>query len=185
MSESPRRFRDRKTVLRFGAIDSPLGRLHVAVSPQGVFRVSFRSRTEAGFLRNLRQIRPEPVETGGRQVSIVLEQLLRYFEGRNPDFDFRVDLSEMTEFQIRVLKSTRLIPPGRLETYRSIAARIRQPRAYRAVGNALGKNPVPIVIPCHRVVASGGLLGGFTGGVHHKKTLLHHEGHDLRNGLSS
>jgi methylated-DNA-[protein]-cysteine S-methyltransferase len=87
-----------------------------------------------------------------------------------------VDLRWGSDFQRRVLRATRKIPFGGSARYADIARRIEQPHAQRAVGNALGRNPIPIVIPCHRVIASGGRIGGYTGGLDIKRTLMKIEG---------
>ncbi|HEY4704215.1 MAG TPA: methylated-DNA--[protein]-cysteine S-methyltransferase [Thermoplasmata archaeon] len=114
--------------------------------------------------------RPQAVSTP------VARDLARYFSGESVDFGrYDVDLSGYTEFERKVYAATRRIPPGEVRTYGDIARAIGKPGASRAVGNALGKNPACIVIPCHRVVASDG-LGGFTGGLAWKRRLLHLEG---------
>lgn len=106
-----------------------------------------------------------------------LELLLRYFQGEAVDFsEVPVDLSATTPFRRRVLEASRSIPFGSVVTYGYLAALIGEPAASRAVGGALGSNPVPVVVPCHRVVGSGGQLTGFTGGLHRKETLLALEG---------
>ncbi len=105
----------------------------------------------------------------------MLQQQIRdYFAGRSVAFDVPVRLDHLTSFQKEVLKACRRIPPGRTLTYGQLAERLGHPRAARAVGNALARNPVPLVIPCHRVVASGGQWGGFSAeaGVPLKKRLL-------------
>ena len=106
----------------------------------------------------------------------IARDLARYFAGAAVDFSpYDVDLSGSTEFERKVYAATRRIPPGEVRTYGDIARAIGRPGASRAVGNALGKNPACIVIPCHRVVASNG-LGGFTGGLAWKRKLLRLEG---------
>lgn len=104
------------------------------------------------------------------------QQLTEYFDGARTTFDVPVDLSPLTEFQRDVLRECAAIPFGVVSTYGDIARAIDHPKANRAVGNALGANPVPIVIPCHRVLRTGGNLGGYTGGLHVKVSLLEHEG---------
>lgn len=111
-----------------------------------------------------------------------LEQMHRYFEGRLRKFDLPVDLRFASEFTRQVLAETSKIGYGQLATYQDIANRIRKPRATRAVGNALGRNPIPIVVPCHRVVASGGGFGGYTGGLDIKRKLLRIEGIETTGG---
>ncbi len=98
-------------------------------------------------------------------------QLLEYFAGDRKDFDLPIRLSG-TEFQLRVLEELQKIPYGETRSYADIAVRIGKPRAVRAVGTANGRNPIPIVVPCHRVIGSNGNLAGFGGGLDTKKALL-------------
>jgi O-6-methylguanine DNA methyltransferase len=98
--------------------------------------------------------------------------LQRYFAGERVSFDLPVDMRYYTAFQQAVWKAAAEIPPGETRSYGWIAKRIRNPRAVRAVGQALGANPVPIIIPCHRVISSAGTLGGYSGGIGIKKRLL-------------
>lgn len=95
-----------------------------------------------------------------------------YFAGYKVDFPDCLDLSKATAFQREVWRATRLIPYGETRSYTWVAEQIRRPKAVRAVGQALGKNPLPVIIPCHRVLASNGELGGFSGGLEMKKYLL-------------
>ena len=108
----------------------------------------------------------------------VAEQLQAYFDGTCFSFDLPLDLERLTPFQLSVLQTARSIQPGTKWTYGQMAQAIGKPKASRAVGQALGRNPVPIVIPCHRVVASDGSLGGYSGGggVESKRLLLVLEG---------
>jgi methylated-DNA-[protein]-cysteine S-methyltransferase len=102
-------------------------------------------------------------------------RLQSYFEGKRPPFLDKLDLSNTTEFQAAVWNATRSVPYGETRSYAWIAAHIGRPRAWRAVGNALSRNPFPIIVPCHRVIASDGQLGGFGGGPEIKKVLLNLE----------
>jgi len=122
-----------------------------------------------------RRLGAEVVRSPARTADIV-HQLRAYFAGERRTFDVRVDLSRLTPFHQRVLLAAASVPAGQVVSYGEIARRIGQPRGSRAVGQALGRNPIPIVIPCHRVVASGGKLGGYTGGLAIKKKLLRIEG---------
>ncbi|MEW6248282.1 MAG: methylated-DNA--[protein]-cysteine S-methyltransferase [Nitrospirota bacterium] len=103
-------------------------------------------------------------------------QITAYLAGQRRDIDVPVDLSGGSAFQRRVWRAIRRIPYGRVRSYKWVASRVGGARYARAVGLALGANPVPLVIPCHRVVTSGGSLGGFTGGQHLKRRLLALEG---------
>jgi methylated-DNA-[protein]-cysteine S-methyltransferase len=102
----------------------------------------------------------------------LINRLQEYFTGQRVDFSDKLDLSQGTAFQRSVWKATRQIPRGQTRSYSQIARQIGKPGAARAVGQALGKNPLPVFIPCHRVVKSDGSLGGFTGGLAMKRRLL-------------
>lgn len=155
-------------------IDGPFGKVFLAKTDRGLCRVSFR-RGEEELVDDLEQRELLPEKSTG-QLEPERRQFEEYFEGKRKHFDLPVDLRWGTPFQRKVLKAANEIPFGRCECYTDIAQRIGHPKAQRAVGNALGKNPVAIVIPCHRVVASGGRLGGYTGGLDIKKTLMDIEG---------
>jgi methylated-DNA-[protein]-cysteine S-methyltransferase len=99
-------------------------------------------------------------------------RLRAYFNGRDVDFPDELDLEGATFFQRKVWQAARLIPRGETRSYAWLAGRIGQPRAARAVGQALGRNPLPVIVPCHRVLASDGGLGGFSGGLDMKRLLL-------------
>ncbi len=102
----------------------------------------------------------------------LMERLKAYFSGHRITFPDKLDLSRGTHFQREVWEKTRLIPFGETRSYSWVAEQIGKPRAARAVGQALGRNPLPIIIPCHRVVASDGKLGGYSGGIEMKRYLL-------------
>ncbi len=105
----------------------------------------------------------------------LMERLKVYFSGHRTTFPDKLDLSPATHFQREVWEITRRIPYGGTRSYAWVAEQIKKPRAARAVGQALGKNPLPVIVPCHRVVASDGKLGGFGGGVEMKMRLLSRE----------
>jgi len=100
---------------------------------------------------------------------------MAYFTGQRVDFPDRLDLSGATPFQRGVWQAARLIPYGETRSYAWVAGQIGKPKAARAVGQALGRNPLPLIVPCHRVLAADGGIGGFSGGVEMKKYLLAHE----------
>ncbi len=130
--------------------------------------------TEGGRLKALHLTRRWPAT--GTPRDAIGREVQRYFRGEADSLRaIPVDLDGSTEFERRVYDATRAIPFGKVATYGQIAKAIGAPNAQRAVGQALGKNPIAIVIPCHRVVASDG-LGGFTGGLTWKRKLLRHEG---------
>jgi methylated-DNA-[protein]-cysteine S-methyltransferase len=111
-----------------------------------------------------------------RPTERIRRELDEYFDGRRRRFTTPIDLSLVRGFNRRVLEETARIPFGSVSTYREVAAQAGSPRGSRAAGNALGRNPIPIVVPCHRVVHADGGLGGYTGGVERKVALLRLEG---------
>jgi len=158
----------------YAAADSPLGELLLAATPRGVVRVAYIDENvgREEVLEDLaRRVSPRVLEAPAR-LDDARRQLEDYFGGRRAGFDLPVDLSLVAPFTDRVLARTAAIPPGQVLTYGQVASEIGHARAARAVGNALGSNPIPIVVPCHRVVRSGGGLGGYTGGIHRKEHLL-------------
>ena len=168
--------------IRYTSLDTPIGPVWMAGSRAGILSISLRSRSERAFLSALReQAGPRPIEPRRGPGSLdsldsLERQLRRYFRGEPDQFSVMVDLTWLTPFQRRVLAATICVPFGHVVPYGSIARAIGAPGASRAVGNALGRNPVPILVPCHRVVASNGTLGGFTGGTGLKRRLLAIEG---------
>ncbi len=161
----------------YASVDSPLGPLTVASTPRGLVRVAYASyRPEEDVIEDLaRRISPRVLEAPAR-LDPVRRELDEYFEGRRTDFDLPIDWSLTKGFTRRVLAATARIPFGELGTYASVAGAAGSPRAVRAAGNALGANPMPLVVPCHRVVRTGGALGGYTGGIERKEFLLRLEG---------
>jgi methylated-DNA-[protein]-cysteine S-methyltransferase len=164
-----------RPVVYWCALSTPIGRVLVAASDAGLVRVSF-GRTATAFAAELREtLGVTPVRSTTHTADVV-HQLRAYFAGERRNFDVQVDLSRLSSFHRRVLLAASRIPAGQVVSYGDLARRIGQPRGYRAVGQALGHNPVPIVIPCHRIVAAGGRLGGYGGGIAIKKKLLRLEG---------
>lgn len=139
-----------------------LGRIAVSISERGVCAVNLRSRERARAGR----------DADSRLMSECFHALARYARGKCSVFRLRLDLSTLPPFTRAVLAETRRIPFGKTVSYGELARRIGRPRAARAVGQSLGRNPVPILIPCHRVIAGDGTLGGFTGGLRIKRKLL-------------
>jgi len=161
-----------------GTVDSPLGPLRVAVSDIGVAEISYTvSESEEAFRKRLlaRGFDLLPAETAG-DIAPVTKQLKEYFGGQRNRFDLPIDFGGITPFARSVLAATVDVPFGQLATYGDIAARIGSPGASRAVGNALGRNPIPVIVPCHRIVRSDSSIGGYTGGIHLKERLLAIEG---------
>jgi methylated-DNA-[protein]-cysteine S-methyltransferase len=156
---------------------SPVGELLVAVTPRGVIRIAYNAEEYAdNVLEELaRRVSPRVVEAPAA-LDDVRRELGEYFDGRRTGFDIPVDWRLHDGFGRKVLRATARIPFGKVLTYGEVAAKAGSPRGSRAAGNALGSNRIPIVVPCHRVVRSGGKIGGYTGGVERKEYLLGLEG---------
>jgi len=156
-----------------------LGTIFVASTQKGVCRIDFHT-TEKEFLRQLKKQIPGKIVKDDSPNRRVLTQLRKYLEGTLKQFDCPLDM-EGTAFQKRVWSALKRIPYGKTRSYADVARTIGHPKAFRAVGNANGSNPVPIIVPCHRVIESNGGLGGYGSGIGLKKRLLEFErSHALR-----
>ena len=171
--------------VRWSGLDTPFGAMYLAATGRGLARVSWDQPGEDAFVDELERRWPDrPVVRDPAALAEARAQMEAYFSGERDRFDVAVDLSDLPPFQRDVLEAVRRVPFGDVVPYAELARRIRRPRAHRAVGNALGRNPVAIVVPCHRVVRSDGTLGGYGGGVAYKERLLRLEGRSdlLRTG---
>jgi len=158
-------------------------RIHIAASNRGLLRLSL-NRNDEEFLAELARIVPSAAWWRDEQHPLLLEaagQLQAYFRGELRQFDLRLEVRG-TAFQRKVWRALRRIPYGETRSYKEIARQIGSPTATRAVGGANGKNPIAIVIPCHRVIAADGSLGGFGSGLAVKKLLLELEAKVRRSG---
>jgi methylated-DNA-[protein]-cysteine S-methyltransferase len=156
-------------------VDSPLGSLLVATTDAGVCRISYDPEPDREIERLARALgtrilrSPKPVDETRRQLD-------EYFAGRRHEFELQLDLRLSADFSKRVLEELAKVPYGEVTTYGALAARAERPRAARAVGTVMNRNPIPIVLPCHRVVGSSGKLVGYAGGLERKEALLKLEG---------
>jgi methylated-DNA-[protein]-cysteine S-methyltransferase len=173
-----------RTAAAAGAVDvayalepSPVGDLFLAATHRGLVEVGFHPESVDDYLDRLaRRVSPRILEAPER-LDDVRRQLDEYFRARRQEFDVPVDWAlARTGFGRRVLRATAKIPYGWVLTYREVATRAGNPAAGRAAGSALGANPVAIVVPCHRVLRTGGALGGYGGGLERKRYLLELEG---------
>ncbi len=156
----------------YAQVDSPLGPLTVAATRRGLVRVAYPERPLDDVLAGIaEEVSPRVLEAPERLESIRRE-LDEYFEGRLRRFSEPIDWALSRGFFRRVLEATARIGYGEVRTYGEVAASAGSPRAVRAAGNGLGSNPMPVVVPCHRVVRTGGGLGGYTGGIERKEFLL-------------
>jgi O-6-methylguanine DNA methyltransferase len=158
----------------YSSFDSPfLKKVFVGSTERGVCMVDFL-KSEKVFLKRLREHFPGKIIKDDRKNREVLSQLIRYFKGKLKRFDCKLDLKG-TPFEKKVWSALAKIPYGQTRSYKEIARAIGHPKAHRAVGNANGENSIPLILPCHRVIASNGGLGGFGHGVKVKKRLLDFE----------
>ncbi|MGD9998269.1 MAG: methylated-DNA--[protein]-cysteine S-methyltransferase [Ilumatobacteraceae bacterium] len=153
-------------------VDTPVGSLLLAATEAGLARVAYASEGHDRVLADLaRRISPRILRHPAR-LDTVAQQIDEYFAGRRRAFDLRIDWRLSTGFRLDVLQHLRDIGYGSTATYASVAALTGRPRAVRAVGTACATNPLPLVIPCHRVVRSDGSMGGYLGGIDAKSALL-------------
>jgi methylated-DNA-[protein]-cysteine S-methyltransferase len=161
----------------YARLDSPVGTLVLASTPQGLARLAYVDEGQEDAVMNDIAARLSPrMLSAPRRLDEPRRELDEYFAGRRRTFDVPLDLRLLSDFTRRVLHATSEIPYGEVATYKEVAAAAGSPHGSRAAGNALGSNPLPIVLPCHRVLHSGGGLGGYTGGLARKRVLLAIEG---------
>ena len=164
--------------IAYDFVDSPVGTLFVATTARGLARIAYDADPEREVDRlardfGLRILRaPAPIDRARRELD-------EYFEGRRRRFELPLDLTLVADFNRRVLRELARVPYGEVVTYGELAARAARPRAARAVGTVMNRNPLPIVLPCHRVVGANGKLVGYAGGLERKEALLRLEGASL------
>ncbi|MFC1949789.1 methylated-DNA--[protein]-cysteine S-methyltransferase [Chloroflexota bacterium] len=157
--------------LGYITFETGIGWVGVLASPKGLLGTTLPQDSE----REARQLlgsRINEATDSPDAFTDLIERFKAYFNGMKVNFPDELDLSDATPFQRKVWPATRLIPYGETRSYLQVARQIGKPGAAQAVGQAMGKNPLPIIVPCHRVVASGGGLGGFGGGLKMKRYLL-------------
>ena len=182
VGEALRRLADRATTeglvdVAYARADSPFGDLLLASTPRGLARVAFLSVAEEDEVADELAARISPrILRAPERLDDARRQLDEFFEGHRRRFELRTDRVLIHGFQRQVLSRTAQIPYGSYLTYAEVAAEAGSPRAHRAAGTALARNPIPIVIPCHRVLRSGGLVGNYGGGPEMKARLLEMEG---------
>jgi len=160
----------------YAPVDSPFGTLLAASTGKGLVRLAFPEESVDGVLETLaRRVSPRIIEAPS-SLDRVRRELDEYFTGARRKFELAQDWQLMSAFAHKILRATYEIPYGGVSSYQEVAAEVGSPRGSRAAGNALGSNPIPIVVPCHRVLRTGGSLGGYGGGLDRKQYLLELEG---------
>lgn len=143
-------------------IETPVGQFYGANRGSGLWRVAFGALSESAFLQTFKDT--YILQRDAAALAPTMVQVRAYFARERLDFDLPLDLSDRTPFQRKVLLAVKAVSPGTTQTYQQVAQTIGQPQAYRAVGAANGSNPLPLVIPCHRLVGSDGKLHGYGSG---------------------
>jgi len=160
----------------YATMDSPFGELMLAGTERGVVKISFGHESPEEVVEELAwTISPRVLESPAR-LDTVRRELDSYFEGRLNRFTVPLDWQLVHGFQTKVLRATAAIPYGETRSYGEIAAEAGNRRAFRAAGTALGRNPLPLIVPCHRVLRAGGVIGNYGGGPEMKEALLKLEG---------
>lgn len=177
-----RAFDDGLVELAYRTVDSPVGRLLLAATERGLIRVAFDREDHDQVLETLAtRVSPRILRAPGR-LDPVAAQLEEYFAGRRTAFELSLDRSLSNGFRLAVLRHLPEIGYGSTESYTEVARAAGNPAAVRAVGSACATNPLPVVVPCHRVLRSDGSLGGYLGGLEAKRTLLDLETDSSRAG---
>jgi len=174
------RFRDAAAAsglldVAYDVVDTPVGHLFVATTERGLCTISYDPETDRIVDRLARALGTRVLRTA-RPVDPVRRQLDEYFERTRTEFDLPLDLRLTADFSRRVLQELERVPYGQVATYGELARRAGRPRAARAVGTVMHNNPIPIVLPCHRIVGANGSLTGYGGGLDRKELLLKLEG---------
>ncbi len=156
--------------VRYDIIETPVGKLLIAATDRGLARIHFDPNGDEEELARIfgRRVLRSPIDE-------VRRELHEYFEGSRQDFDLKLDL-RVVPFNAEVLGELALVPYGTTTTYGALAAKVGRPRAARAIGTVMNRNPIPIVLPCHRVIGANGSLTGYGGGLDRKLQLLQLEG---------
>ena len=156
--------------LQFHDIDSPIGRLGLVVSSRGVAKVLLETDDIEAECARI---------TEDAEIPLAAHQLEEYFAGRRQQFTVPLDFRFATDFHRQVLEELARVPFGDTTTYKELAERVGNPKAVRAVGSACARNPLPLLVPCHRVLRADGSLGGYRGGEQAKRFLLNLEGNNV------
>jgi methylated-DNA-[protein]-cysteine S-methyltransferase len=159
----------------YDLVDTPLGTLLVATTERGLCRIAYDAEPELEAERLARSFGVRVLRSA-KPIDPARRELDEYFEGERRSFDLPVDVSLVADFNRRVLGELARVPYGEVVTYGELAARAERPRAARAVGTVMNRNPLPIVLPCHRVIGANGSLTGYGGGLERKEMLLRLEG---------
>ncbi|MEK9630128.1 MAG: methylated-DNA--[protein]-cysteine S-methyltransferase [Nitrospinota bacterium] len=158
--------------ITYTVFKNPIGYTGLVASPKGLLRLVNKVTNERSLENYLSRLTSAEISKNNSGFKDLIKQFSRYFEGKLKHFEYPLDFQLGTPFQQKVWKKLITIPYGTTRSYKWLASAIKNPNATRAVGNANGKNPLSIIIPCHRVIRESGNLGGYTGGLNIKRFLL-------------
>ena len=161
--------------IAYAEVESPVGTWLVAATPRGLVKLAFTHYVDEALEELAKKISPRILHAPAK-LDDVRRELDEYFEGERREFEVPLDWSLVKGFNLKILRATAKIPYGSVSTYSDMARKAGSPRAARAAGNALHNNPIPIIVPCHRVLHRDGGLGGYGGGLPLKERLLTLEG---------
>jgi len=161
--------------LRYTIFSNPIGLTGLVATSNGLLLIINNIKNESSIEQHLTLLTNAKIVKQPSDFACLVKQFLLYFKGTLKIFDFPLDLRLGTPFQQKVWKKLLTIPYGKTRSYKWLASKIKNPQASRAVGNANGMNPLPIIIPCHRIIKENGDLGGYTGGVNIKRFLINLE----------
>ena len=161
--------------LYYTTLKSPVGTLHLGVTKNGVCCVAWNSKSWKYFLEKTGRRYSINISYDMSRCKVIVQELEKYFAGTLKQFSAQIDMIPVTPFEKKVLTTAQKIEYGSVVTYKELAVKAGSPKASRAVGNALGSNPIPIVVPCHRIIKSDNTLGGYGGGFDVKDYLLSYE----------
>jgi methylated-DNA-[protein]-cysteine S-methyltransferase len=159
----------------YDLVDTPIGTLLVATTERGLCRISYDAEPDRE-VEQLAKAFGVRVLRSAKPIDGARRELDEYFDGKRRAFDLPIDVALLADFNRRVLEELARVPYGEVVTYGELAARAERPRAARAVGTVMNRNPLPIVLPCHRVIGANGNLTGYGGGLERKEALLRLEG---------
>lgn len=175
--EHARTLDDERADVVYCTVHSPLGPLLAAATKVGLVTLAYEDAGLKNILDRISTLISGTIARGTTRLDEVRLQLDEYFAGKRTEFEIPIDWTLVKGYAREVLKATAEIPYGQVMSYREVAKTTGRDKAVRAAGNALGSNPIPVIVPCHRVLRSDGSLGGYTGGLEKKKLLLELEGY--------
>ena len=165
-------------ILKYSSLSTEIGEIFIASTYKGICDITI-GKNENDFVENIKNKYRFEILRDDKHLKNEIKELKEYFNNKLKKFESKLDIREGTKFQRKVWKYLEKIPYGETCSYKQIAKQVGNNKGYRAVGNANGKNPIPIIIPCHRVITTNGKLGGYGSGIWRKEILLRLEGVNL------